>query len=744
MLQNQLPDLKTYEFREVQFKELMQNTIHNVLIVCSNYDFYLLEEDGRIDEQIFDEYTALNLRNPPDFLHANSSKGAISKLKSHNVDLVITWLDESKRSINISNKLKLQFPKIPLVALSNYPEELQTLLNKQEKKNIDFIFHWGGNVNIFIAIIKLVEDRINARNDILKIGVKAILLVEDSIRFYSRYLPLIYKILLKQTEAFIHEGLNEHHKIMSKRGRPKILLATTYEEGIYLFEKYREKLLGVISDVSYLRNGIKDEEAGFRFLRFVRKYDRYFPVLIESSNAKNEAKAIELKAKYLHKDSETLGLDIKKYITRYFSFGNFEFWDPKNMEIARKASDLKSFQKCLAEVPLESIVYHSKRNEFSKWLESRALFPLAKLFAPVEYEDFAEEDHLREFLIDAVNAFRLYRSRGVIAKFNKEQYDEYLVFSRIGDGALGGKGRGLAFIDQFLKRHRLLNKYEGVNISIPRTVVLSTEVFEEFMDEHNLLSFIAENHNDDDILNKFISKQLPDWVIEDLNTFLMTLDSPIAIRSSNVFEDSLHQPFAGVYATYMVPVAKMDRLLEMVTIAIKSVMASAFYKNSRSYVKATSHSVEESKMAVILQEVIGSQYDDVYYPNISGVARSINFYPIGEEKSSEGIANIALGLGEIIVEGGRTLRFSPYHPKKILQLTSTTTTLKETQKIFYGLDIDPNSYKVSTNEAINKKRLNLRLAKNHRSLKFVASTYDLQSNRIRPGSFSRWCKDSNF
>ena len=446
-------------------------------------------------------------------------------------------------------------------------------------------------------------------------------------------------------------------------------------------------------------------------------------------------KSLELKAKFLHKDSETLGLDIKKYITRYFSFGDFEFWDPKNMVISRRAADLKSFQKYLSEVPLESIVYHSKRNEFSKWLESRALFPLARLFAPVEYECFKEEIHLREFLINAVNAFRRYRSRGVIAKFNKDQYDEYLVFSRIGDGALGGKGRGLAFSDQFLKRHRLLNKYEGVNISIPRTVVLSTDVFDEFMEEHDLLSFVAENHNDEAILNEFVSKGLPQWVVEDLQSFLLTLNSPVAIRSSNVFEDSLHQPFAGVYATYMVPMAKPGHLLKMVSDAVKSVMASAFYKNSRSYVKATSHSVEESKMAVILQELIGSQYDDVYYPNISGVARSINFYPIGEEKSSEGIANIALGLGEIIVEGGRTLRFSPYHPKKILQLTSTTTALKETQKIFYGLDIDPDSYQVSTNEAINKKRLNLRLAKNHKSLKFVASTYDLQSNRIRSGIF---------
>ncbi len=735
MLRKPLPELKTYEFTEVPFKELMQNTIHNVLIVCSNFDFYLLEEDGRIDEQIFNEYTALNMRNPPDFSHANSSKSAVSKLKSHNIDLVIIWLDASRRSIEVSNKTKNNFPKTPIVALSHHPEELQKLLNEEAKRNIDFVFHWNGNVSIFIAIIKVVEDRMNAKNDILNVGVKAILLVEDSIRFYSRYLPLIYKILLKQTESFIHESLNEHRKILSKRSRPKVLLATTYEVGIKLFEKYKENLLGVISDVTYFRNGVKDKQAGFRFLKFVREYDRYFPVLIESSDAKNENKALELKAKFLHKDSETLGSDIKKYITRYFSFGDFEFWNPEKMEISKVAKDLKSFQQHLGKVPIEAIVYHSKRNEFSKWLESRALFPLANLFAQVEYEDFSEEDHIREFLIESVKAFRLYRSRGIIGKFDRNVYDEYLVFSRIGEGALGGKGRGLAFIDQFLKRHRLLYTFENVVISIPRTVVISTEVFDEFIEKHDLMSFIAEKHDDQAILNEFISHPLPKWAVQDIIVFLDTLHSPVAIRSSSVFEDSLYQPFAGVYATYMVPNTNIDRLIEMVSNAIKSVMASAFYKSSRTYIKATSHSIEESKMAVILQEVIGSQYEDVYYPNVSGVARSINFYPIGEEKSNEGIANIALGLGDIIVEGGRTLRFSPYHPSKVLQLSTTRTALKETQKYFYGLDINPNSYQVSLDEAVNKKKINLRQGKNHKSLKFVASTYDLQSNRIRSGIF---------
>lgn len=733
MLRKQLPDLQTYEFNEIPFKELMQNRIYNVLIVCSYYDFYLLEEDGRIDEQIFDEYTALNIRYPPNFSHAYSIKGALEKLATDNIDLVITWVDASKRSFEIAKSIKEVSPNIPIAALSHYSEELRKMLTDNMSSDIDFVFHWSGNIDIFLAIIKLVEDRMNAEKDINEIGVKAILLVEDSLRFYSQYLPVIYKIVLKQTESFISEGLNEHRKMISKRGRPKILLATNYEEGIELFEKYKESLLGAVSDVTYFKDGIKDKQAGFHFLNYVRRHDPLFPVLIQSSNIKNAEKAADLEAEFLNKFSETLGLDLKKYITKYFSFGSFNFWDPKKNEVIRKADDLRGFQKAISEVSIDSLVYHAKRNDFTKWLQSRSLFPLAKLFSKIGYQDFTEEDHVREFLIKSVKAFRVYRSRGIIAKFDTKNYDEYLVFSRIGDGALGGKGRGLAFIDSFIKRHKLFNKYPDITISIPRTVVLSTEVFDEFMEKHDLFSFVAKKHDDESILKKFISKSLPKWAVRDIKAFLATSDKPIAIRSSSVLEDSLYQPFAGIFATYMVPPTNSKKLFEMVSNAIKSVMASAFYKSSKAYIKITSHAIEESKMAVILQEVTGIEYDDLYFPNISGVARSINFYPLGNEKPKEGIANIALGLGEIIVGGGRTLRFSPFHPNKVLQLSTPATTQRETQKYFYGLNMNPDEYCVSISEGINKKKVSLRQAKNHRSLKFVASTYDFQNNVIKPG-----------
>jgi len=729
-----LPDLKTYEFEEVAFNELMQNRINKVLIVCSNYDFYMLQEDGRIDERIFNEYTALNLRYPPSFYHANSAKRAIIALNSDKIDLVITWLDIGNyKAFETSKLIREEFPEVPIAALSHYSSELRKKLEKETPGVIDLVFHWNGNSDIFLAIIKLTEDRMNAEKDVNEVGVKAILLVEDSLRFYSRYLPVIYKIILKQTNSFMSEGLNEHRRMMLMRGRPKILLATNFEEGKNLFDKYSENLLGVISDVSYFKGGKRDPKAGFELLKYVRSLKRYFPFLVQSSDSSNEKSALKLKGKFLYKHSETIEEEIKNYINQYFAFGDFEFWDPIQMKVLAVAKDLTSFQKAINKVSTDCIMYHAKRSEYSKWLKSRAQFPLANLFSNIEYEEFDDANAVRKFLVNAIKAYRIFRSRGIISKFDRKNYDEYLGFSRIGDGALGGKGRGLAFIDSFLKRNKLFNKYPGVHISIPRTVVLSTEVFDEFMEKHKLIGFVAKCNNDQEILEKFISKRLPDWVHEDIKSFLTVAKSPIAIRSSSVLEDSHYQPFAGVFATYMLPNTEKEKMIGMMCKTIKSVMASAFFQNSKAYLRATSHTIEESKMAVILQEVTGNQYDDVYYPNISGVARSINFYPIGNEKPTEGIANIALGLGEIVVGGGQTLRFSPYHPKKVLQLSSPGSSQRDTQQYLFGLDMNPESYKVSTNEDINKKKITIRKAESHKSLKFVASTYDLQNNIIKPG-----------
>jgi len=734
MNKNPLPDLKSYQFEEVAFDKLMQNRIYKIIIVCSNYDYYMLEEDGRIDERIFNEYTALNLRYPPSFIHANSAKRAIIMMENQKIDLVITWLDIGNfKTIETSKKIKTVFPKVPIAAISHYSTQLREKLSKESIGVIDYVFHWNGNADIILAMIKLAEDRRNADHDINEIGVKAILLVEDSLKFYSKYLPLFYKVLLNQTRSFMSEGLNEHRRMMLMRGRPKILLATNYEEGLHLFKKYKNNLLGVISDVSYFREGKRDAKAGFHFLEYVRSFKRYFPFLIQSSDSNNEKFALELNGKFLYKHTETLEEEIKNYINEYFSFGDFEFWDPVQMKVLAVAKDLTALQKALGTVTAESIEYHAIRSEYSKWLKSRVLFPLANLFSKVEFQDFEDAEQARTYLISAIKAYRGFRARGIISKFDKSKYDEYLGFARIGDGSLGGKGRGLAFIDSFLKRNKLRQKFKDVKISIPRTVVISTEVFDEFVEKHKLIRFVGKCNNDEEILKKFISKPLPQWVIDDIEAFLKVTKCPIAIRSSSVLEDSHYQPFAGIFATYMLPNTDGYEMVNMVCNAVKSVIASSFFSSSKVYLKATSHTIEEGKMAVILQEVIGKQYADVYYPNISGVARSINFYPIGNEQPNEGIANIATGLGEIVVGGGKVLRFSPYHPKKVLQLSSPGSTQRDTQQFFYGLDMDPDSYSVSTSEAINKKKITIRRAEKHGSLKFVASTYDLQNNVIRPG-----------
>ena len=734
MLKKVLPDPRNYDFEEVAFDQLMQNRINKILIVCSNYDFYMLEEDGRIDERIFDEYTALNLRYPPTFVHANSAKRAIKILETDKIDLVMTWLDISSfKAFETSKQIREAFPKVPIAALSHYSAALRSRIEKENPGVIDFVFHWNGNVDIFLAIIKLAEDRMNAAHDINEIGVKAILLVEDSLRFYSRYLPIMYKIILKQAASFMSEGLNEHKRMMMMRGRPKILLATRYEEGLHLFEKYRHNLLGVISDVTYFKGGKKDSEAGFEFLRYVRDIERYFPFLIQSSDNANENKALELKGKFLYKHSPTLEQDIKNYINKYFWFGDFEFWDPVQFKVLVTVKNLSDFQKALTEVTDDAMIYHAKRSEYSKWIRSRALFPLADLFSNIEYEDFEDVDQMRRFLIDSVVAYRRYKARGIISKFEKDTYDEYLGFARIGDGSLGGKGRGLAFIDSFLKRNKLFKKYKDVNISIPRTVVLTTEIFDEFIEKHRLINFVAEGHTDEEILKEFTSKLLPLRVLQDLKRFLDVEKKPVAVRSSSTLEDSHYQPFAGIFSTYMLPNTGDERMLLMLSNAIKSVFASAFFKNSRAYLEATAHSVEESKMAVILQEVVGKQYEDVYFPTFSGVARSINFYPLGNEKPHEGIANIALGLGELIVGGGQALRFSPFHPRKILQLSSPASAKRDTQQYFYALDMNPDSFKLSVNQSVNKKKITVRKAKDHPVMRYVASTYDIQNNVVKPG-----------
>lgn len=728
-------DHKKYYFADTQFKLMMKKRIYQILLISSTYDAFMLEEDGRIDEQIFMEYVSLNLRYPPQFIKVTSEEEAFAVLEDKRVELVISMLSiEKSDTFDLALRIKNRHPKIPIVVLTPFSREVNLKLNRKDMSAIDYVFTWLGNADIMLAIIKLIEDRMNIDQDV-KQGVQAILLVEDSIRFYSSYLPNIYKIIFKQSKAFITEGLNEHQKMLRMRGRTKILLATNYEEAVDLWDKYKNNLLGIITDIRFKRQGETDKTAGIKFVKKIRLQDEYMPVLFQSSDEEYKEVAHQMRVGFVNKVSKTLSMELRNYINEHFSFGEFVFMDPKNNREIFRVADLRTMQDRIFEIPDDSLMYHMQRNHFSKWLNARALFPIAEMFAEVSVTEFQDMDEAKRYIHDSITAFRINKARGVIADFDRDRYDEFLHFGRIGQGSIGGKARGLAFLDSLIKRNRLTDKYKGVTISIPRTVVIGTDVFDEFMEENNLYEIALSNRSDSDILEHFVSSRIPFRIHEDLYTFITCIRNPVAIRSSSLLEDSHYQPFAGIYSTYMIPNIRFnDRLMiEKLSEAIKSVYASAFFHDSKAYMAATLNIIDEEKMAVVLQEVVGKQYGNRFYPTVSGVARSINFYPIAPEEPDDGIANIAFGLGKYVVDGGNGIRFSPRYPKKILQLSTPDLALTETQKTFYALDLNPDSFHADCDETINLLKLKIKDAESDSVLKLVASTYDHDSHSIRDG-----------
>lgn len=735
MIDNQTKiDLENYFFSNTSFDNLMRKRIRNVLLICSNYDAFILEEDGRINEQVFNEYVSLNLRYPPVFYQASDFDKAVQYIDNENIDLVITMLNQSiEDPLEASKKIKEQYPRISLVILTPFSSELAMKLNLEEHKYIDHIFCWLGNPTILVAIIKLLEDRMNANNDINEVGVQAILLVEDSVRYYSSYLPIIYKIVFNQSKEFMSEGLNEHQKMLRMRGRPKILLATTLEESIYLFELYKDNILGVISDVKFKNNGTIDNQAGFKLCEKVKKDDPDMPFLIQSSNIENKIIAKQKNVAFIHKYSKTLLVELKNFINNYLGFGDFVFVNPSNKEEIMRAKDLQEVQNIIFEIPDETLNYHISHNHFSKWLRARALFPIASLFRSVHAKDFRNINEVRRFLFDSIAKYRQHKSRGVIAEFNKDTFNEYLIFSRIGTGSLGGKARGLAFLNSMIISNNLAQKYQNVVIKIPKTVIISTEIFDEFIENNELYRFANSNFSDEEILEAFIKANLPDRILDDLISFCNVIDKPIAVRSSSILEDSYYQPFAGIYSTYMLPLIKNDDklMVKLLSNAIKSVYASVYYKESKTYMYQTLNVIDEEKMAIVLQEVVGDKYNDEFFPAISGVARSINFYPVGNEKPEEGICNIAFGLGKYIVDGGTSIRFSPNHPNNIIQLYSAASTLRDTQKSYYSLSLNPSQFIPSTDDSINLNKVPIKNAENNSVFKQFISYYDFYDNSIK-------------
>lgn len=723
-------------FPSTDFSTLMQKRIYRILIICSNYDFYILEEDGRIEEQIFNEYNALNFRFPPVVIHADSIEKATSLLNTIDIDLVIYMLNPHQ-SIAISwlKQMKQEHPNIPVVALVYFSHEIAAIIDQFEHGLLDHVFCWLGNADLLVAIIKLLEDSFNAPHDILQVGTQAILVIEDSIPYISTMLPLLYKIVVWQSQELAKEGLNEHQKMLRLRGRPKILLGKTYEEAIQLYQRYADNILGVITDVDLQGKTINHSENqdGINFSRWLREHDPYLPILLQSSDANNQRYADEIQAGFIHKQSKTLANDYKKYIATHFGFGDFVFRNPQTGKEFARATDLYELQHTILNIPDEIFAFHALRNDFSKWLNARALFGLGKIFRNLQLNDFSNNiPQAKKFVYEAIAQYRISKSRGIIARYERQEFDQYVTFSRIGYASIGGKGRGLAFADSVLKKNTPLSQFENITISIPRTVVIATDVFDEFMELNQLYSFALSNHNNHEILDAFINARLPEHLVNDLLHYIQWVSRPIAIRSSSKLEDSQLLPFAGIYKTYMIPYLEENKrhMLDILCQAIKCVYASIYYSETKSYFQSTGNNISEEKMAIILQEVCGQKCCNYYFPLVSGVALSYNFYPIPPETVNDGVAHIACGLGKYVVEGGQCFRFSPRHPQRSLMLASSNLLLKNAQKTIYALSLDPESWHPDIDDKVNLERLAPENVIKHPGSTLIASKYNPDNQQI--------------
>ena len=733
------------ELINADYDSLMGFRVRRILMICSNYDAFILEEDGQIETRIYKEYIDLNLSTPPKFLWVQTSAEAREMLQTTvGIDMIICMYNAGDNDVfTLASELKKEGRSLPFVLLTHFSKEVYRRLAALDTSAVDYMFSWHGNADLIVAIIKLFEDLKNAENDILRVGVQSILLVEDSVRYYSTYLPELYRMVLRQSAEFLKETLNEQQRKHMKRSRPKILLATNLDDAMYMYEKYKSNLLGVISDVGFCAHRGESPEmekldAGLDLVRHIKADDPMMPVLLQSSQESIAEVAEEMGVGFLRKYSKTLMIQLYDYIKEEFAFGEFVFRDANRIEYGR-AANLKELELLMRDIPDEILLANTSKNMLSKWFMARGLFTLGVKFKKVLESQFSSTAELRAYVSQQIHDYHALTGRGVIAHFDAESYGRHIWFSRMGDGSLGGKARGLAFLNSLVYKHHLADRYENVKISIPRTVVIATDYFDQFIIENDLQYVIDSDISDDEILSEFVSSRLPEPLVEELRAFLETTRSPLAVRSSSKLEDSSYQPFAGVYSTYMIPLAEnRDQMLRMLGKAIKSVYASVFYSGSRAYIQTTGNLLSEEKMAVVVQSICGSEHEGLYYPMLSGVARSVNFYPIGNEKPEDGIVDLAFGLGKTVVDGGNSLRFSPKFPKKILQLSEPKLALRDTQKMMYALDLRPGAFKISKNEGVNLAHVQIAdVLPQYTYPEMVASTFSLENNRMVPGITAR-------
>ena len=745
-LEQYMPDESRTHYRFMKYR------IHKILLVCCSYDGYILEEDGHIESQINQEYLDLNMSNPPSFTRVSSTREALEALaEDDSYDFILTMYNVGEPDVFTFAKLaKERHPQIPIALLTSFSKDIYRRLGEQDRSGLDYILCWHGNTDLIIAIIKLVEDKMNAEEDISVGGVQAILLVEDSIRFYSTYLPELYKLILLQNTEFLKDAFNEQQQVLRKRARPKILLARSYEEAVELYDRYKQNLLGVISDVGFVlhREDPAESEkpdAGIDLCRRIKNDNPLMPVLLQSSQTAFSEQAEALGAGFIAKNSKTLLSQLHDYIDREFAFGDFVFEDPATGEEIGRARDLAQMQEMIASIPDEAFEYHTSQNHLSKWLYSRGLFPLAASIRQYNKSHFTSVEEHRRVLVNLIRDYRTLLGQGVVARFDAETYSDAIAFARIGEGSLGGKARGLAFMNSMLIKYRQYDKHEGVRIMIPRSVVIATEYFDEFIRMNGLQYVVSQEFSDEEILSEFVSSYVPPRLQQELKAYIRTVRTPLAVRSSSKLEDSHYQPFAGIYSTYMIPFTKNeDQMLRLLLRAVKSVYASVYFAASRAYIQTSQNLISEEKMAVIIQEVCGTEQDGLYFPTCSGVARSINYYPIGDERPEDGVCDVAMGLGKLVVDGGRTLRFSPRYPQKVLQTSTPELALRDTQNEVLALSLSPEEFRTSIDDAVNLHRLNVREIDGMRNARFVCSVWDRENERISDSPFDRGRKVITF
>ena len=730
-----------FSFGEATAHDYMKYRIHRILLVCSSYDGYTLEEDGHIDSQINTEYIELNMSNPPAIVRVSSAAEALEKISAGDkYDFVLTMYNVGGMTVfEFAETIKKQWPDMPVFLITSFSREIYRRIEESHCEAIDNIFCWHGTADLIIAIIKLAEDRLNADSDILDGGVQAILLAEDSFRFYSSYLPELYKIILLQNSEFIKDAYNEQQMIARKRSRPKVLLATNYTEAVELYQKYKNNLLGVITDLGMIihKGDLSETEksdAGVDICKMVKKETPWMPVIMQSSQVEFKALAESLGAGFIPKTSKTLLANMNRVIHSEFGFGDFIFTDPRTGIELGRAHDLFQMQHLIETIPDDILEYHLSQMHLSKWLYARGLFPIAKVLRSMNSSQFATTEDHRKAIVRLLKEYRQLLGQGIVVSFDENTYSDAVSFAKIGEGSIGGKARGLAFMNGILAKHNQFKKYPGVNITIPRSVVISTDYFEEFINSNGLQYIIGKDTTDEYLLSEFLNSTIPQSLHRQLKKFVATCRRPLAIRSSSKLEDSNYQPFAGVYSTYMIPRCEDDgQMLRMLIRGIKSVYASVYFASSRAYIQTSQNVLSEERMAVLVQEVCGTEQDGYYLPTFSGVARSRNLYPLGYEKPEDGVCNVVMGLGKAVVDGGKTLRFSPAFPDKALQTSTVELTMSDAQTEVLALNLDPGKFLPSTDDAVNLEYLPVSKIGHWRNAKYVCSNYDYTNNRISEG-----------